>query len=47
VVDVSDDAKVARVFYSHEKARIIRYIKGMVNLKLRIPNKTMLDFHWP
>ena len=35
VVDVGDDAKVARVFYSHEKAGTIGQTGRRVNLKLR------------
>jgi hypothetical protein len=34
VVDVGDDAKVARVFYSHEKAGTIGQTGRRVNLKL-------------
>jgi hypothetical protein len=34
VVDVGDDAKVARVFYSHEKAGTIGHSERRVNLKL-------------
>lgn len=38
VVDVGDDAKVARVFYGHEKAGIIGHSGRRVNLKL-LPRK--------
>ena len=39
VVDVGDDAKVARVFYSHEKAGIIGHSEQRVNLKLLLRRK--------
>jgi hypothetical protein len=39
VVDVGDDAKVARVFYSHEKAGIIGQSGQRVNLKLLLLRK--------
>ena len=39
VVDVSDDAKVARVFYSHEKAGTIGHSERRVNLKLLLRRK--------
>jgi hypothetical protein len=39
VVNVGDDAKVARVFYSHEKAGIIGHSERRVNLKLLLRRK--------
>jgi hypothetical protein len=39
VVDVGDDAKVARVFYSHEKAGSIGQSGQRVNLKLLLLRK--------
>ncbi len=39
VVDVGDDAKVARVFYSHEKAGSIGHSERRVNLKLLLRRK--------
>jgi hypothetical protein len=47
VVDVSDDAKVARVFYSHEKTGIIVQSKRRVNLKLLLRRKIKGLFDWP
>jgi predicted nucleic acid-binding protein len=47
VVDVGDDAKIARVFYSHEKAGTIGHSERRVNLKL-LPRRKMKGlFNWP
>jgi hypothetical protein len=47
VVDVGDDAKIARVFYSHEKAGIISQSEQRVNLKLHLRRKLKGLFDWP
>ena len=47
VVDVGDDAKVARVFYSHEKAGTIWHSERRVNLKLLLRRKMKNVFDSP
>jgi hypothetical protein len=47
VVDVGDDAKVARVFYSHEKPGTIGHSERRVNLKLLLRRKMKNVFDSP